>query len=153
GRCDLGVFRVERAPVRLRQRRLEGYFRRPGARDGHDREDLSEPEISAAAAAAPERVGALRSRRAGRDVSDGLGRPRRRLRRPRPDRRARPRHECEAGGDSMAVRRRAAVRERESWRDAHGNRARITTRATTITKQPLFFWWALWALWFATEDD
>src|SRR5947207_6250070 len=73
--------------------------------------------------------------------------------RPPPDRRARPRHECEAGGDSMAVRRRAAVRERESGRDAHGNRARITTKATTITKQPLFSWWALWALWFASDDD
>ena len=54
------VFRLEHAVLRLRQRWLEGHLRRAGPRDGHDREDLAQPEISAAAAAAAQRVGAFR---------------------------------------------------------------------------------------------
>ena len=42
------------APVRLRQRRLEGHVRRAGTRDGHHRKDRAQPEIPAAAAAAAE---------------------------------------------------------------------------------------------------
>ena len=53
------VFRVEHPVLRLRQRRLEGPVRGPGTRDGYHREDLAEPELPAAAAAAAQRAGAL----------------------------------------------------------------------------------------------
>ena len=46
---------LEHALLRLRQRRMEGHLRRTGTRDGHDREDRAQPEVSAAAAAAAER--------------------------------------------------------------------------------------------------
>ena len=38
-RRNTSVLRLEHALLRLRQRRLEGPLRRPGPRDGHDRED------------------------------------------------------------------------------------------------------------------
>ena len=59
GRRHAAVLRLEHALLRLRQRRLEGHLRGAGTRDGHDREDVAEPEIPAAAAAAAERVRAV----------------------------------------------------------------------------------------------
>ena len=56
GGATLLVLRLEHAALRLRQRRVEGSVRRAGARDGHDREDRAEPEISSTAVAAAERV-------------------------------------------------------------------------------------------------
>ena len=43
GARHAAVLGLEHALLRLRQRRLEGPVRRPGARDGHHREDLAEP--------------------------------------------------------------------------------------------------------------
>ena len=67
-RGDARVLGLEHALRRLRQRRLEGSVRRAGARAGHDRADVSQPQVPAAAAAAPQRAGPLRAGGAG----DGL---------------------------------------------------------------------------------
>ena len=80
-RRNTGLFRLEHASVRFRQRWLEGHFRRAGSRDGHDRADLAQPEVHAAAAAAAKRVGTLRASDSGSGVSDGVGRPWRGVRR------------------------------------------------------------------------
>ncbi len=55
GRRDAALLGLEHALLRLRQRRLEGHLRRPGARHGHDREDRAQPPVPAAAAAAAQR--------------------------------------------------------------------------------------------------
>ena len=61
--------------VDYRQRRLEGYLRRAGTRDGHYREDLAEPALPAAAAVAAQRRRAASSRvDAGRRRSEARGR-------------------------------------------------------------------------------
>ncbi len=73
GRRDAPLLGLEHALLRLRQRRLEGPLRRPGTRDGHDREDLAQPEVPAAAAAAAERVRALREGRGAARRSRGTG--------------------------------------------------------------------------------
>ena len=108
GGATLLVFRMEHAVRRLRQRRLERHLRRAGARHGHDREDLAQPEVPAAAIAAAQRVGAIRASRCRRRVPTGMGRPRRRLRRSG----QRRRHRCRAQ-QRRAERRRAAERGRE----------------------------------------
>ena len=65
---------LEHALLRLRQRRLEGPLRRAGPRDGHDREDLAQSALPAAAAAAAERVGPVRPGHAGRRLPSRTGR-------------------------------------------------------------------------------
>ena len=52
---DARVLGLEHAVLRLRQRRLERHLRGAGTRDGHDREDVSQPAIPATAAAAAQR--------------------------------------------------------------------------------------------------
>ena len=78
---DASVLGVEHALLRLRQRWLEGLVRCPGSRHGYHREDLAELEVSAAAAALAEREGAFRQGPGRRRLSEGMGRPRRRVRR------------------------------------------------------------------------
>ena len=93
-RDHAAVLGLEHALLRLRQRRLEGHLRRPGTRDGHDREDLAQPEVSAAAAAAAQRRAAGSSRVDGRRrLSERLGRPRCGIRRSRQRRRHRRRRQ------------------------------------------------------------
>ncbi len=65
---------LEHAVCRLRQRRLEGHLRRPGARDGHHREDVAESVVPAAAAADAERGRPFHASRAGRSVPGRSGR-------------------------------------------------------------------------------
>ena len=69
------LVRLGRALPRLRQRRLEGPLRRPGARPRHDRADLAPPALPAAAAPRPQRGRALPGRlgRRGRRLPDGVG--------------------------------------------------------------------------------
>ena len=80
-RRHAAVLGVEHALLRLRQRWLERPVRCPGARHGYHREDLAEPEVSAAAAALAERAGAFRQGHRRRGLPEGMGRPRRRVRR------------------------------------------------------------------------
>ena len=95
---------------RLRQRRLEGPLRRAGPRHRHDRADLAPPDATGSRRSAPERGRALRaSREAGPAFADGVGGPRRGLRRPRQRRR-------------RGHRRQQRRAERPSSRNDGGNR-------------------------------
>ena len=73
GRRHPPLLGLEHALLRLRQRRLEGHLRRPGTRDGHHREDRSQPAIPAAAAAAAQRVRAFRESGSRRGLPEETG--------------------------------------------------------------------------------
>ena len=132
GRRDAALLGLEHTFLRLRQRRLEGPVRRAGPRDGHDREDLAQSELPAAAAAVAERVRPVRQGDARRRLSAGLGRSRRRFRRPRQRRRHR-----RGGQQRRPERRRAAQRRRqpqELARDTDG-RQEIEPRRDRVPRE------------------
>ena len=126
GGGDARLLGLEHAVRRLRQRRVEGHLRRAGTRDGHDREDVAQPALPAAAVAVAQRVGALRPRPRRRRVQAGPGGPRRRVRRSRQRRRRRRRRQQRrAAGDRPPQRRRQPPKlARDSRR-----RAKIRLRA------------------------
>ena len=72
-RGHAAVLGVEHALLRLRQRRLEGPVRGPGTRHGYHREDLAEPELPAAAAAAAQRARAFRQGPGWGCLAEGMG--------------------------------------------------------------------------------
>ena len=127
-RRHAAVLGLEHALLRLRQRRLERPVRRPGPRDGHDREDVAQPALSAAAAAAAQRVRPVRPGHARRGLPARLGRPRRRLRRPRQRRRHRHRRQ-----QRRPARRRAAQRRRQSPQLAGDPRRSARARTATAS--------------------
>ena len=103
-RRDAVVFGVEHAVFRLRRRRVEGSVRCAGARYGHDREDRSQSEVPAAAAAVAQRVGEVRESPGRRSVPTGMGGARRRVRR------SGQRWRCRCRAEQRRAERRGAAK-------------------------------------------